>query len=270
MGNEGMKTQPFALNFLTAALSKPGARYDHNEDAYRLDEGRGLGLIADGMGGHRAGEAASRIAIEALYRHLSKAEKDRPEKAISDGLLDAHQEIRKAAEAEERYRGMGTTALVCWILLSQGSFWVGHIGNSRAYLFRAGQLQRLTEDHTLLNEIRRAGELPQSDEQLPPPNVLSQALGRGAVLAPQIIHHDVQSGDRILLCTDGVSDVLTDEEIAQTLRKENQPDETCEEIAQNVERKGAPDNLTVILIEILPDATMNSQRIFAVQKEVTP
>ncbi len=175
-----------------------------------------------------------------------------------------------AAEAEERYRGMGTTALVCWILLSQRSFWVGHIGNSRAYLFRAGQLQRLTEDHTLLNEIRRAGKLPQSDEQLPPPNVLSQALGRGAALAPQIIHHDVQSGDRILLCTDGVSDVLTDEEIAQTLRKENQPDETCEEIAQNVERKGAPDNLTVILIEILPDATMNSQRIFAVQKEVTP
>ncbi len=262
-----MKTEVFTLDFKTAAISKPGSRYGHNEDAYRLDEGRGLGLIADGMGGHRAGEVASRIAIEALYRHLSKAEKDRPEKAISDGLLDAHQEIRKAAEAEERYRGMGTTALVCWILLSQGSFWVGHIGNSRAYLFRAGRLQRLTEDHTLLNEIRRAGKLPQSDEQLPPPSVLSQALGRGALLAPQIVHHDVRNNDCILLCTDGVSDVVSDDEIARALQSGNEPHETCAQIAQLVEQRGAPDNFTVVLVQVLHGAT-TPERVLANQQEV--
>lgn len=261
-----MKTEPFAIDFLTAAISKPGSRYDHNEDAYRLDEKRGLFLIADGMGGHQAGEIASRIAIETLYRHLSRASPERAEEAIGDGLIETHQEIRRAADSDLRYRGMGTTALVCWILLQEGVLWVGHVGNSRAYLFRTEQLQRLTEDHTLLNEIRRAGMLPPSNAQLPPPGVLSQALGHGSLLAPQIICHDVQSGDQILLCTDGVSDVLSDEEIARLLQRGNHLYETCEQIAQAVEERGAPDNFTIILIEVLRTAA--SHQTLAKQKEV--
>lgn len=262
-----MKTQPFTLNFLTAAISKPGARYDHNEDAYRLDERRGLFLIADGLGGHRAGETASRMAIETLYRCLSRASPAQAEQAISDGLMEAHQTIRRAAERQERYRGMGTTALVCWILLQEGIFWVGHVGNSRAYLFRNGQLNRLTEDHTMRDEILRAGGSPESG-RLPPPSILSQALGRGPVLAPQIVYHDVQSGDQILLCTDGVSDVLTDEELAHLLQEGDQLHETCEQIAQAVEEKGAPDNFTVILIEALHGVT-SGQRAQVRQKEMT-
>lgn len=120
------------------------------------------------------------------------------------------------------------------------------------------------------NEIlRAAGAEAIPSDRLPPPNVLSQALGRGAVIAPQIIHHDVQSNDRILLCTDGVSDILTDEELAHLLQKGDQLDETCEQIAQAVEGKGAPDNFTVILVEILPGAT-SRQKTLAAQKEVTP
>lgn len=229
-------------------VSEKGNTHNTNEDTYRLDLERGLFLVADGMGGHQAGQVASRLAIEALHETLTASDVSSIDDLVT-ALLAAHSAIRSMAEENEAYRGMGTTALIGWVRIPELVLWTAHIGNSRAYLWRNGSLQRLTEDHTLLNELRKANRLPSDPKDWPSPAILSQALGsRQSLLSPGLGEWPLQVGDRLLFCSDGISDVLTDEEINQILSIVPTPQSACEQLARAVRRKGARDDFTAIVV----------------------
>lgn len=232
-------------------ISEKGTAHETNEDAYRVDVQRGLFLLADGLGGHQAGEVASRLAVEVLYQNLIASVAAFPGEALGAALMAAHQAIRSLASEKETYRGMGTTALIGWVRIPESTLWVGHVGNSRAYLWRGGSLKQLTDDHTLLNELRKANRLPPDPKDWPSPVVLSQALGsRGPVLAPGFGGWTLQIGDRLLFCSDGISDVLTHSEINSLLSSAALPQLACEQLGDAVRQKGARDDFTAIVVNI--------------------
>ncbi len=232
-------------------ISEKGSSRETNEDAYHIDPQRGLFLLADGMGGHQAGEVASRLAVSVLYEILTTSPSVSLRETLGSALLVAHQAILNMAKEQEVYRGMGTTALIGWIRIPELVLWTGHIGNSRAYLWREGVLRQLTEDHTLLNELRKADRLPPDPNDWPSPAVLSQALGsRQFVLSPGLGEWSLQIGDRLLFCSDGISDVLTAEEINKILSAAIAPQTACEQLAQSVRRKGARDDFTAIVVRL--------------------
>ncbi|PMP73105.1 MAG: hypothetical protein C0183_23415, partial [Roseiflexus castenholzii] len=142
-------------------------------------------------------------------------------------------------------------ALIGWVRIPDSLLWTAHIGNSRAYLWRDGTLRQLTEDHTMLNELRKANRLPPDPRDWPSPAVLSQALGsRQPFLAPGFGEWTLQIGDRILFCSDGVSDVLPEQELLAVLSAAGEPQQLCERLAQAVQEKDAPDDYTAILVEL--------------------
>jgi serine/threonine protein phosphatase PrpC len=246
-------TQPlqFPARLTVSVISEKGCSHEQNEDCYRLDIERGLFLLADGMGGHRAGEVASRMAIEIIYQVLSSRPSGDWQQTFGNALLAAHHALRKAADENEQYRGMGTTALIGWIRLPELHLWTAHIGNSRAYLWRKGTLQQLTEDHTMLNELRKANRLPANRRDWPSPNILSQALGsRQPFLVPEFGDWRLEIGDRLLLCSDGISDVLAAQEIQQAIESSSEPQTICQHLAQAVRARGTPDDMTAILVGI--------------------
>ena len=246
-------TQPlqFPARLTVGVVSEKGRSHEQNEDCYRMDIERGLFLLADGMGGHRAGEVASRIATEVIYQVLSTVASQDWQSMLGNALLAAHHAIREAADENEQYRGMGTTALIGWVRLPELQLWTAHIGNSRAYLWRKGTLQQLTEDHTMLNELRKANRLPANRRDWPSPHVLSQALGsRQPFLAPEFGDWRLEIGDRLLLCSDGVSDILSAQEIQQAIESSAEPQQICQHLAQAVRAKGTPDDMTAILVGI--------------------
>lgn len=246
-------TQPLLppYHLEVSVVSEKGTSHDVNEDAYRIDLPHGLFLLADGMGGHQAGEVASRLAVEVLYETLMASAATSFQEMLGTALLAAHQAIRSLAAEEEIYRGMGTTALIGWVRIPQPLLWTGHVGNSRAYLWRNGKLKQLTEDHTMLNELRKANRLPPDPKDWPPSTVLSQALGsRQPFLAPQFGEWVLQIGDRLLFCSDGISDVLTDNEINQILLYAPSPQQACEYLQRATCRKGARDDFTAIVVNI--------------------
>lgn len=233
-------------------VSEKGTGRDTNEDAYRLDLERGLFLIADGMGGHQAGEVASRVAIDVLYETLTASDVSSKDDLVT-ALLAAHTAIRSMAQENEAYRGMGTTALIGWVRIPELLLWTAHIGNSRAYLWRDGTLQQLTDDHTLLNELRKANRLPPDPKDWPSPAILTQALGSNyPYLSPGLGEWSLQIGDRLLFCSDGISDLLAVEELNGILGSQVEPQMVCEQLAQSVRNKGARDDYTAIVVYIKP------------------
>jgi protein phosphatase len=146
---------------------------------------------------------------------------------------------------------MGTTAVVVWLPEPGGVAWVAHVGDSRAYVWRDGQLQRLTEDHTWLNQMKRAGALPASPDDWPNRHMLSQALGGGAAApAPDVSHLKLQAADVLLLCSDGLTDMLDDEAIARQLSAESNPQVIARALVNGANRQGGKDNITAVVIRV--------------------
>ncbi|MFN7064847.1 MAG: PP2C family protein-serine/threonine phosphatase [Aquificaceae bacterium] len=235
-------------SLLAHAISGRGAYHHVNQDSYYFDRDRGLFIIADGMGGHRAGEVASRLAVEVLSKTLTSSE-DFSKEALVKALLTTHRIILGESEREKAYHGMGTTALIAWVKLPELKLLVAHVGDSRAYLWRKGSLQPLTEDHTLFNELRKANRLPSDPSLWPSRSILTQSLGAGqALISPSIGELFLEFGDRLLLCTDGVWDLLREEEMNQILSEASTPEDACNRIAHMVKNRGAWDDFTAIVI----------------------
>lgn len=266
-------TEPIRLPYRLeiGVISEKGKGHDVNEDSYRLDPECGLFLLADGMGGHQAGEIASRLAVDVLYHMLTTVPLEGLKQTLGSALVIAHHAIREKAEEQEAYRGMGATALIGWIRVPELLLWTAHVGNSRAYLWRSGDLRQLTEDHTMLNELRKANRLPANRSEWPSPTVLSQALGsRQPFLAPDFGEWPLQIGDRLLFCSDGISDVLTAQKIQTILSRNDSPQQICEYLARAVRKKGAPDDLTAILVGIASNRDVGAKAVQTVQMmEVT-
>lgn len=217
-----------------------------NEDAYWFSEH--IFVVCDGMGGHQGGEVASALATNVIkeyqFNHVN------PMEDISRAIHQAHQRV--IAEAKEpNLAGMGTTIVLAVIkedqVTNDQQLYVGHVGDSRAYLLREQKLMQLTEDHSVVAELLRNGSLTEHEAiGHPHRNVVTQALGIGEIKV-ETNSFPIQSGDLILLCTDGLTDVVSEQQIKQVL-KDSEPAEAATDLVNLANQEGGPDNTTALVI----------------------
>ena len=240
--------------FSSCAKSHPGFSRDNNEDAFSIFPDRNLYILADGMGGHQAGEVASRMAVDTASNFINGQELKSPTELHGEILMGAiyaaHQSIQEMASSDFNLTSMGTTLVLAWIPPPGNTLWLSHVGDSRAYLFHQGNLRRLSEDHTYLNQIRKAGKLPEDPHNWPPRNILSQAVGSSLVISPDVLNLELHPGDRILLASDGLHDVLSDMQISQILSEPKLPHKLCDDLINSALQNSAEDNVTVIVVQV--------------------
>jgi len=236
-----------------AARSDAGRRRSSNEDSYIARPDLGLFVVADGMGGHAAGEVASRLAVEAIAAEVSRpapgGPADRPAgRRLSAGFEEANRRIAERATTADDLQGMATTAVA--LLVEDAAAVLAHVGDSRAYLFRGGQLTRLTEDHSWVEEQVRAGVLTErAAREHPWRNVVTRAIAGTPALAADLTDVPVEPGDRLLLCSDGLM-VVSDDRIARLLAGSEDLAAVCHDLVDAANAAGGPDNVTVLVIEI--------------------
>jgi protein phosphatase len=248
-----------------AATTHPGIRRTSNEDCYCSRPDLGLFIVADGMGGHVAGEVASKIAVDAIEQFIGEtAAEDSgltwphpvdPILGIDGSRLKSafHLANRRLADevaAAVDLRGMATTASTV-LLKDEQHAMLAHVGDSRIYLFRDNELERMTDDHSWVEEQMRAGLLsPLEARQHPWRNVVTRALSGGEDPEVDVKELQLKPGDRLLLCSDGLSSVVPDERIEQILRATPVPDEACQALVDEANGAGGPDNVTTLILQI--------------------
>jgi serine/threonine protein phosphatase PrpC len=247
-----------------AALSDPGRRREANEDAVCARQDLGLFLVADGMGGHAAGEVASHMASDAIESFINDT-RDADvnttwpfpyDTAISlDGnrltaaFRLANRRLAAAMQNDDALRGMATTAAA--LLANRGTPVIAHVGDSRVYVLRHGELRQVTQDHSWVNEQVRAGVLSEADARHHPwRHVVTRALSGGDDPEVEITELDVQAGDRILLCSDGLSGVVPPDRLADIIGRQAPLDEICRDLIDAANQAGGPDNITVVMLQV--------------------
>ena len=199
-----------------------------NEDAMLVEASAGVFAVADGMGGHPAGDVASAVAIQRLREVLATSDGSAPADVVARALNEAHAAVLAEAEAEPSRSGMGTTAVVAVVFDSEA--WVGHVGDSRCYLLPTGaELRVVTADHG-------AG------------GYLTQALGLERGVSPDVVHVPFEGGDRLLLCTDGLSNMVGDADIEKILRAADDVQGACDALTAAALDAGGVDNVTTVVI----------------------
>lgn len=228
-----------------------------NEDScYNDPEQMGLYIVADGMGGHQAGEVASSLAVETLSRVLKESlmggnsRASYIEEVMRDAVVATNRTVYDLATSKAGYSGMGTTVVVC--IVRKNHLHVAHIGDSRAYLLRDGILKQLTTDHSLVQELLSKGRITEEEAiDHPRKNILTRALGTDPAVEVDTMNIALKSGDTILLCTDGITNHVDPQEIKGFLT-ENSPEAACREMIRLANDRGGFDNMTVLIIENTP------------------
>jgi len=224
-----------------------------NEDSVLADAASGILIVADGMGGHRAGEVASAMAVSAIHESLKQAPAapgptglDVPG-LVQTAIEEANQAIWSRAAADWDLRGMGTTVVV--VFSPEESLWVAHVGDSRAYLARPNELTRLTQDHSLVAQMVKAGEItPEEARSHPLRNVISRCLGTERTVQAEIQELAWAPGDTLVLCSDGLTGMLADEEIERVLRDTGEDLEAaCRRLISLANDRGGRDNISVVV-----------------------
>jgi PPM family protein phosphatase len=220
-----------------------------NEDSYLVQEP--LYAIADGMGGHRGGDVASSLALESLQPPEGEAPAEEFHRLVEQ-IKDANRRVLERGEADRNLRGMGTTLTA--ILAADGKAHVAHVGDSRAYMLREGSLQQLTEDHTLVQRMIREGRLTEEEAHTHPQrSILTRALGVEDDIPIDELTLDLKPGDRLLLCSDGLTNMIGREAIQEILQTEDDPQRAADRLVEEANRAGGDDNITVIVLDVVAD-----------------
>jgi PPM family protein phosphatase len=248
------------MNYEFFTLTDIGCVRANNEDAAIGDGTLGLGLLADGMGGYNAGEVASQMAVSLIHadlgnwlgRHTPGAQVPDIRRALEACVSKANRAIHGAAQANPAYAGMGTT-LVAGVF--QGARLVlGHVGDSRCYRWRHGQLTQITRDHSLLQEQLDAGLISAAEAaHSPNRNLVTRAMGVEGSVAPEIRDFTVSPGDIYLMCSDGLSDLVDDRDIAGVLAAGAPLADSAGQLVRQAIAQGGHDNVTVLLIQAHDD-----------------
>ncbi len=241
-----------------------GVRRSRNEDNLLKMAEEHLFCVADGMGGHSSGEVASQIAVEGIANFFRatrqdqditwpyKMDRNRPydENRFITAVKLANLRIYEASQREPRYRGMGTT--IAGVYYSGNTdVLVAHVGDSRVYRIRGGKIAQLTEDHSLLNDYIKAKKLtPEEIDNFPHKNVIVRALGMKDMVTVDLTRHPVRKDDIYLMCSDGLSGMLKDQEILDTVLELVEPDDACKTLIQKANEAGGVDNITVIISRV--------------------
>jgi protein phosphatase len=235
-------------------LSDVGRRRESNEDDFMLEPARGVYAVADGMGGHAAGEIASRLAIETLQEALQRDDATTRTMSAEDAaewlrsaVVEANRRICDSIRLHQDRRGMGTTVVA--LIHSGHEAVVGHVGDSRLYLLRGGGLVRMTSDHSWVNEQVKLGLMNDDTAQRHPMrNIVTRALGSRQDVLVDLTNVKIQPGDVFLLCSDGLNTMLTDDQIRALLFEHRQdPEAACRALVHEANRHGGDDNVTVVV-----------------------
>ncbi|MFT3985458.1 MAG: Stp1/IreP family PP2C-type Ser/Thr phosphatase [Lachnospiraceae bacterium] len=210
-----------------------------------------LFIVADGMGGHNAGDYASAYTVKAIEREVMLCEETEPVKIMKEAIECANEEIYKKAEAEEDFKGMGTTVVVATIL--DDVLYVANVGDSRLYLIDE-EIQQITKDHSLVEEMVRIGEIERSAARMhPDKNIITRAIGALATIEIDFFEVDLKRGDLILMCSDGLTNMIEDEDIRIVARAQRDVVQIVEELIRVANHNGGKDNIAVIIIEPFAD-----------------
>jgi protein phosphatase len=252
-----------AYEIVASVRTDKGCVREGNEDSGRLVRPsdaaqlarRGVLLVvADGMGGHSAGEVASQIAVDVIGRLYYQSQGDAHE-ALRGAVAEANRRIYAAAAADEAKRGMGTTCTA--LAVRGGQAHIAHVGDSRCYMLRAGEIYQLTEDHSAVMEMVRHGLITKEEARHhEDKNVILRALGTTPEVEVAMTEpFAVREGDRLLLCSDGLHDLVTDEEIGQALAAAEDLHAACEQLIELAKERGGHDNITVGILGVVPAGT---------------
>ncbi len=237
-----------------AGLTDVGRVRRSNEDSVYCSAEDGVFVVADGMGGHAAGEVASAIASEWIAERLCGAcmtmELDQVEDRFRTAFVEAGREILRQAAENTAHLGMGTTATVL-LLRADGEYIIGHIGDSRAYLVRDGAIEQVTRDHSWVQEqVDRGMITPEQAKNHPQSNIITRALGTEAYPTPDLYNGDVQAGDVFLLASDGLTDMVSEGRMLTVIEEEEDPDRCVGRLVREANLAGGTDNISALVARI--------------------
>lgn len=252
------------MRAVAAGLSDVGLQREHNEDSFIVLKEYDLFVVADGMGGHRAGDVASRIATETIsefFRTTANEDITWPfhfdtnlseeENRLLTGIRVANRQIFERSTRSRECHGMGTTVVGAMFSARKGRMYIGHVGDSRCYRVRGGQIQLLTRDHSLINDYLLAmPDLTDEQKSELPRNVITRALGMQDHVVVDLQHDDPTPGDVYVLCSDGLSGMVGDEDMTQIIVAASDVREACRRLIHRANERGGEDNITAILIKI--------------------
>ena len=238
-------------------LTDPGCVRKQNQDAYRieqLDRGTLLCVVCDGMGGAKSGNVASTLAVDAFVEEVrgcwkSGMDSDRIDQILRSAVKLANFTVFDQAAQFEEFSGMGTTLVAALVRETKAT--IVNVGDSRAYGINRGGIQLLTKDHSLVQMMVDRGDLtPEVAKSYPGKNLITRAIGTEAVVMCDIFHREVSKGDYLLLCSDGLSNVMDDQEILFEVAHGVNKQHCCQRLLSIAKNRGAPDNVTSVLVLI--------------------
>ena len=207
-----------------------------------------LFLVADGMGGHKAGDLASRYTVETLIKSIENSGSDNPITIINDAIVEANRKLLEKAAESEQYSGMGTTLVVCTIIGE--SMYVANVGDSRLYLYD-GRLSQITRDHSLVAEMVALGKLGRDEARRhEKKNVITRAIGGSKEVMADFFEAELTAGNRIIMCSDGLSNMVEDEEIERVLASDIPIEDKTKQLLGRANENGGKDNIAVVIIEL--------------------
>ncbi|MGH7255918.1 MAG: Stp1/IreP family PP2C-type Ser/Thr phosphatase [Nitrospirales bacterium] len=246
-----------------AGLTDIGRVRGSNQDAFAVLNSLGVWIVADGMGGHAGGDVASRLAVDAVVRtiqasplavtatpNVARPDPGTLREALEQAVAAANQTIFHEAGRQEDLAGMGTTLVILHLTREPVPIaTIAHVGDSRAYRFRRDALTQLTEDHAVVDEYRRQGLMSSAEAKRHPlRNALSRAVGTDPHVQPDIASFSVDPEDLFLLCTDGLTKMLEDDDIVSILRTPRPPQHLCATLVEAANQRGGEDNVTVVVV----------------------
>jgi protein phosphatase len=253
------------LQVKASGLSDVGLKRDGNEDSFSTEDSLGLYIVADGMGGHLAGEVASQITVEVIndsFRKLVEEETleeelfGTPDSSLTlkgnyilSSIRLANRVVYETAMGHAKYHGMGTTVVTLYV--TRTLIIAASVGDSRIYMVRDGNIERLSRDHTIVSEQVEMGMMTEEEAETSPlRHVLTRNLGSAETVDPDVFEIEPSNNDRFILCSDGLSDLVSDEELLVTTQHEDDPMALCRKLVDKVLERGAPDNTTVVSVFI--------------------
>jgi len=235
------------MKLVAAGLTDVGREREHNEDTFLVDTEIGLFLVADGMGGHRAGEVASALARETIAQSVRGSQATARLQALDEAIRLANARVVQEGVQNKTRKGMGTTIVA--IIEDGDSIGIAHAGDSRCYLFRDGKLSRMTRDHSLVEEL--GGDDPAVHAALSGySNVITRALGTAVDTQPELRREPAKPGDVFLLCSDGLCGVVDEATMTKNLSTETDLTKICQAMIDAANERGGPDNVTCVLVRV--------------------
>ncbi len=248
------------MNIVASGFTDTGRKRDHNEDSFLVDEGLRLFVVADGMGGHAGGGTASKLAVDTIRDRLTEAKRDSPRvfgsstepeegkllEFLRQAVEAACAAIFNAAQGDPSLAGMGTTVTAA--LIDGGTAYVAHVGDSRCYLLRQGRIYQISEDHSLVNEQLKAGAITADEARNSRfKNIITRSVGFEQEVMVDMMGLEVEPGDRMVLCCDGLSNLVQDHEILEIVGG-TPLEETPAKLVALANERGGDDNITVIVV----------------------